>query len=423
MKEKKREVKDEATEFRSGEDRKLASCVWSGASKRVGAETGAVMRSAWGKIGSVFGISLMLSPTAWGADQKSLPAMPGTVNYVEGPVSLGGRALDQAAVGSARLEPGQTLSAEAAGKAEILLTPGIFLRVGGTSAVQMLVMGPENIQLQLERGKAIVEVDQIYPENNVVIKENGVSARLEKTGLYGFDADGNRVRVFDGKANIDAGEKHLTLNGEHQLMMTTSGKLKAEKFDRRLFEDDLYNWSSLRSAYLAEANVNEASYYEQYGGVPGGPPWWGSGWYWDSWYDGYTFLPGDGIFYSPFGWGFYAPWCAHLAPGYGFGYGYGRWQLYHQFSANSTQLGPGFHYTSGPNFAKGVYTGPGSTGQGFHSSARLVGGSRGFGLFGGRGSRGGGVHAGLHGGGGFHGGGFGGMGHGGGGSIGGHGGH
>ena len=49
----------------------------------------------------------------------------------------------------------------------------------------------------------------------------------------------------------------------------------------------------------------------------GGPGWYGPGWYWDPWFWSYTWLPGDGIFYSPFGWGFYSPWYVGYAPYYG----------------------------------------------------------------------------------------------------------
>jgi len=68
--------------------------------------------------------------------------------------------------------------------------------------------------------------------------------------------------------------------------------------------------------------------------------WWGSDWYWDPWFDAFTFIPGDGIFYSPFGWGFYSPWWVYGAPFYGYGYGYGRGygygygHYYHHFSTD-----------------------------------------------------------------------------------------
>ena len=55
-------------------------------------------------------------------------------------------------------------------------------------------------------------------------------------------------------------------------------------------------------AISAEADADTARLY-----VNGGPGWYGAGWYWDPWFSAYTFIPGAGIFYSPFGWGFYSP--------------------------------------------------------------------------------------------------------------------
>lgn len=203
------------------------------------------------------------------------------------------------------------------------------------------------------------------------------------------------------------------MKGGHEVSLDASGKLKTQKFDKKQYEEgDLYRWSSLRSAYLAEANVNAAGIYAENGWGPWGPGWWGADWYWDPWFDAYTFIPGDGIFYSPFGWGFYSPWWVYQAPlfGYGYGgYGYGYRPglgpgYYHHFSSDYHNWGPGPHYLTGGNYAHGIYRGPGSTGGGFHSGPRMMSG--GFGRVGGGGFHGGGFHGGgFHGGVGFHGGG------------------
>ena len=60
-------------------------------------------------------------------------------------------------------------------------------------------------------------------------------------------------------------------------------------------------WSRLRSAYLAQANVQAAQAILAGGGA------YDAGWYWDTSFDCYAFLPVGGIQYSPFGWGFSAP--------------------------------------------------------------------------------------------------------------------
>jgi hypothetical protein len=57
---------------------------------------------------------------------------------------------------------------------------------------------------------------------------------------------------------------------------------------------------------LAEANVDAA---RRYAGASGFAPyvWYGDGWYWNPWFSAYTFIPGDGIFFDPFSWGFCSP--------------------------------------------------------------------------------------------------------------------
>lgn len=383
------------------------------------------MRGNWWRSWGILLASALLPIAAWASGPSSpgsqkAPGVPGTVNYVEGQVSLAGQALDAKSIGGAVVDPGQSISTQN-GKVEILLTPGTFFRLGNNSTAKMLSAGLTNTEIDLISGSAMLEVAELHPENNLRVKESGITAHVVKTGLYAFDRDGGVFRVFEGEAQVAGTSRTVTLKSGHELNVGDSGQLLVKKFDRKDSETgDLYAWSSLRSSYEAEANVNEAGYYAQYGWTPGGPSWWGAGWYWDPWFDCYAFVPGDGIFFSPFGWGFYSPWWVGRAPFYGaFGYGFGHLGYYHHFSDNPSHWGPGEHYAMGQHYSNGVYTGRGAEGGAFHSGGRFTGG--GF-----HGSQGGGFHgAGFHGGGfgggGFHGGGFGGGGfHGGGG--GGHGG-
>jgi hypothetical protein len=324
-----------------------------------------MMRSRSNALGFVMA-ALFCGPM-WGAASPQ----PGAINYLEGQASMGGYPLRQNAVGSVTLGPGQVLTTQD-GRAEILLTPGIFLRIAGQSAIQMVSPGLANTVVTLQHGRALVEVAQILPQNNVVINANGASARLLKPGLYDFDADHGVIRVFDGKVSIPLNGKTIELNGDHQLMLNGAAPFKTSKFDKVSYQDDFYRWASLRSSYLTEANVDAA---RRYAGATGYAPglWYGAGWYWDPWYSAYTFIPGDGVFFTPFGWGFYSPGFAFGAPYFGFGFG-----GYHYF-------GPGYR----PAIAagRGFYASGGTVGHAF--SYRGAGfGSRGFGGGGFRGNAG-----------------------------------
>jgi hypothetical protein len=333
--------------------------------------------------GSIFFLAALWSMPAWGDSSSDRhTAMPGTLNYVEGQASMGNQALDAKAVGSADLAVGQVLATDN-GKAEILLTPGVYLRLGNNSSMRMVSNSLTNTQVQLEQGEAMLEVDQIYPQNNISVSQDGANTRVLKTGLYGFDAVNHQVRVFEGKAEVFAGDRNVAVKGGHDLALDASGKLKARDFNQKEIanHDDLYRWSSLRSQYLSQANVDTARLYMADGWY--GPGWWGPGWYWDPWFAGFTFIPGGGFFYNPFGWGFYSPLLVYRAP-YVVGHGY-----HHFDGSRPVAIGRGFHDHSVRSF-------PGGGGRvgGFRGGAPMQASGGGF-------HEGGGFHGG---GGGFHGG-------------------
>jgi hypothetical protein len=239
----------------------------------------------------------LLSLPAFGAE----PARPGTLNYVEGTAYLGGKLLNDRDVGSTDLDAGQVLST-GQGKAEMLLTPGIYLRLDDNSAVKMVSPDLAMTNVDLERGEAGVEVDEIYKQNNVRVTDDGVPTQLLKPGFYEFNADGTE-RTFKGEAAVDEGDgKYRMVKSHHEFQLSeldTARPLDKEKpvgFDAGAAQDNLYNWSSLRSQYLAEANNQIASEYGGSGFYPG--------WFWDPWMWDYTFI-GPGPFWSPFGFGYY----------------------------------------------------------------------------------------------------------------------
>jgi hypothetical protein len=226
-------------------------------------------------------------------------AVPGTVNYVEGQVSLDGRQLNPKSAGSAEIGPNQEITTDH-GKVEVLLTPGVFLRLGDNSSVRMLSPALTDTEVQLNHGEAMLEVDQLFKENNIRVQQDGGSTRIDKKGLYAFNADNRTVAVYDGQAEVSTNDQNLKLKKGREVSLAAP-RLRAAKFDSKS-EDSLYAWSSLRSQYVSEASAQYASvvYVDNW-------PWWGPGWYWNPFWGMYGFIPGAGVLYSPFGWGFYSP--------------------------------------------------------------------------------------------------------------------
>jgi hypothetical protein len=365
-------------------------------------------------VASVF-LAAALSVPAWGTDPaqqgnaKANPARPGSLNYIEGQAFIEGQTLGPEAIGKTELSPGQSLETQV-GKAELLLTPGVFFRLGDNSSAMMISPSLTDTELRLDKGEAIVEVDELHAGNNIEIAEDGAKVRLAKTGLYDFEAEHNIVRVYEGQADVEVNGQNIEVKNQHQLVLDTAGSMKPKKFDKQA-QDDLYQWSSLRSSYLAEANVDRAQVY-QWGN------WYGAGWDWDPYFDCYAYIPGNGIFYSPFGWGFYSPFDVGFAPIFFFGHFHHDFDDYRHFRDRDHYGDRGHgdrgHFGDGEHEAHyydhvdhGVYRGPG------HSTHSGFAGSNG-GFHGGQGFHGGGGGSHGMGGGGFHGGGGGSHGGGGG---------
>jgi hypothetical protein len=256
------------------------------------------------------GLLLGFAALAWGVTaQGASTGYPGIVNYVEGQVSVGGSRLAPSSAGKADAGQNQVLETRN-GKAEMLLTPGVFLRVGNYSAVRMISPSLTDTRVQVLKGQTLVEVTELFKQNHLRVLDNGSTTDLLKKGIYEFDANSPRVAVYDGKAQVRSDDSQVTVT-KGKAVALTPGPLRVEKFDRKQAEqqDGLYQWSSLRSEYLAEASWDSARTI-----VVNDYPWWGAGWYWNPYWGMYSFIPADGLRYSPFGWGFYSPWYVWRAP-------------------------------------------------------------------------------------------------------------
>ena len=134
-------------------------------------------------IGSTL-LPLFLSAFAQGADLPQA-GRPGTLNYVEGEASVGKQSLNAQSVGKVEMRPGQSLNTQT-GKAEILLTPGVFLRMGDRSSAKMISPNLLDTEMALSRGEALVEVAEIHKENRLRIIEDGKTTDLLKIRTLRF---------------------------------------------------------------------------------------------------------------------------------------------------------------------------------------------------------------------------------------------
>ncbi len=227
----------------------------------------------------------------------TISARPGLVNYFEGSAFVNGNAIKLGAKDPNYLNANDTLQMTK-GKAEILLMPGTFLRVGDYSQTRMLAPSLTNSRVELLQGEAILEVIGLIHGSQIEIVDQGALILIENDGLYRMTAGAvPTAAVIEGSAQVTLQGRTTKLGKGRQTLL--AGALQSKKLDLTQ-QDDLYAWSSVRSQYEAAANYDAASRLAQagqYGAL---------GWYFNDVLDCWAWLP-FGSFFSPFGWGFYSP--------------------------------------------------------------------------------------------------------------------
>lgn len=216
-----------------------------------------------------------------------------------------GRDVTSQSIGSASVPAGSILRTQS-GKAEVLLSPGVFLRLDSNSEVRMDAAGLLDTRITVNRGAAMLEASDLKKENKIQIASAGLNSAIKDEGLYRFDTQTGYVAVFDGKAEVREGDEKVEIKkGKAVAASGEEAELKVEKFDVKEAKktDELYQWSNLRSKYLADASEATARRVVLQPGL-----WAGSGWYWNPYFGSYSWLPSRGSYFSPFGYGYYSPY-------------------------------------------------------------------------------------------------------------------
>jgi hypothetical protein len=291
----------------------------------------------------VAGCSVCILTAGLASAQAVISTHAGVVQYVEGRALLADKPVEPKFGQFPDIKENQEFRTED-GRAEILLTPGVFLRIGENSSIRMLSTRLTDARVEVLSGSAIIESTEIPKDNAVELVYKKDSVRLTKQGLYRIDTEPARFAVYEGEGVVTDPSGQLTLHNGKQTPL--GAVLQAENFDRKPEDQDaLYRWSDRRASYVAQANVASASAvnngsgyggygygYNAYGwnglgagfGGFGYNPSFLGGWAFNPFYGMYTYLPYNGFGYSPFGYTYYSPGTVVYAPSFGgAGYGYG----------------------------------------------------------------------------------------------------
>jgi hypothetical protein len=273
--------------------------------------------------------------------QSVISARSGLIHYVEGQVYLGDQPVETKFGSFPEVKENQKLRTED-GRAEVLLTPGVFLRLGENSSFRMVTNRLIDTRLEFLSGTAIVEADDIGKDNSVTVVYKDATVNFAKKGLYRLDSDSGGLRVFEGLAEVTSGDNTAEVRDGHVIALDS---LAVGRFDKNS-TDALDRWSARRGEYVAMANVGAAnsvrsSLFSGGGGTYGtggvygvggmyglgmygngcmsGGSMFNGGWFFNPLFGMYSFVPCvDGAMYSPYGYRFWNPYNVYSAfqPGY-----------------------------------------------------------------------------------------------------------
>ncbi len=231
--------------------------------------------------------------------QSVISAQSGLVHYVEGKVFVGDSRADPKFGQFPQLKENEVLRTEL-GRVEVLLNPGVFLRLAEESSMQMLSTRLTDCRVELLQGSMVIEAPETDQDSSAVtVVYKDTTIWLPEKGVYRFDTEPAQLRVFGGEAVVSArGQKVVVKKGK---LLLLDGTMIAEKFDTAQ-TDALDRWSRRRAEYLAMANISAAKQI-----ADSGVYWTRRGWWWNPYFGMYTYVPLRGTYYSPYGWSFWSP--------------------------------------------------------------------------------------------------------------------
>src|SRR5579863_1564583 len=114
------------------------------------------------------GLAIAAGSVAALAQSAVISARSGLIHYVEGQVYVGDQLVESKFGNFPEVKENQTLKTEE-GRAEVLLTPGVFLRLGENSSFRMITNRLIDTRLDFRSGSAIIEADDILKDNSITM--------------------------------------------------------------------------------------------------------------------------------------------------------------------------------------------------------------------------------------------------------------
>ena len=210
----------------------------------------------WGRVCvfSTVAVSVLGLPSY---GQSVISARSGVVHFFEGAVYLGAEPLEPHLGKFPSIAEGAELRT-AQGRAEVLLTPAVFLRVGERSAIRMLANDLSDTRVELLAGSAIVDSGEPGAGTSVTLVYKDWNVRFPQRGVYRIDSEPSRLVVLTGKAQVSAGPSGPPVSVAQGMYVPFAPVLVPERQDGEP-GDPLTAWAEGRKQSISADNAIAAN--------------------------------------------------------------------------------------------------------------------------------------------------------------------
>jgi hypothetical protein len=188
-----------------------------------------------------------------GAAQSVISTHSGLIHFFEGQVYVGDQALE-AHLGKFPSVPQGGELRTGDGRAEVLLTPGVFLRMGERSAIRMVENALADTQVELESGSIAIEAGPLNLNTSVTALYKEWRVHLLNQGVYRIDSDPPRLWVGQGKAEVFATGNAAPVVVDKGMTLPFAAVLVPEQGSEPN-RDSLTNWSNGRNESISADNA------------------------------------------------------------------------------------------------------------------------------------------------------------------------
>jgi hypothetical protein len=237
--------------------------------------------------------------------QSVVSTHSGLIYFFVGSVYLGDEHLEQKFGRFPDIGEGHELRT-ALGRVEVLLTPGVFLRLDENSSIRMLATVFSDTRVELLSGSAIFEVTETSPDTSVKLIYKNWQIRVPQEGTYRIDTAPPRIRPYKGEVKVGTEGITETVIVREGEVLPLAEVLVPER-SATFGNDDFKLWAMTRSQAISADNtvaagiVDDPSQIDSAGLVSAG----------------YTYFPLTGIpsldIGSPYGLSFWSPFQSTLS--------------------------------------------------------------------------------------------------------------